>query len=72
MGKNKEKKKDPIVQAVKKKYSDRSALGIEKYGITLAGNNEPIWKRLNHLQEELMDATLYIEWIMGGIYTDAT
>jgi len=50
---------DPIVEQVKEKYSERSSVGIEKYGITLHENDKDDF--LKHLQEELMDATLYLE-----------
>lgn len=43
------------------KYYDRSEMGIKKYGTTLENNSLPLMDWLNHLQEELMDATLYIE-----------
>jgi hypothetical protein len=41
------------------KYSERSERGYQKYGTTLSENNHDNF--LKHLQEELMDATLYIE-----------
>jgi hypothetical protein len=41
------------------KYSERSETGYRKYGTTLSENNHDNF--LKHLQEELMDATLYIE-----------
>ena len=53
---------DAIVQNVLDKYSGRSQAGIKKYGTTLEENQSvdlDYW--LTHLQEELMDATLYIE-----------
>lgn len=50
---------DSIVDQVVRKYEIRSAVGINKYGTTLQTNNKDNF--LNHLQEELMDATLYIE-----------
>jgi len=52
---------DPIVLKVLAKYSERSQLGIEKYGRTLDRDDLNLIDWLNHLQEELMDATLYIE-----------
>tara|TARA_R110002033_G_scaffold64953_1_gene115844 strand:+ start:65 stop:301 length:237 start_codon:yes stop_codon:yes gene_type:complete len=52
---------DPIVESVKVKYDQRSKLGIDKYNTTLYDNPDGFYKFLNHLQEELMDATLYIE-----------
>lgn len=41
------------------KFNQRSALGIAKYGTTLEQNNTDDF--LLHLQEELMDAILYIQ-----------
>jgi hypothetical protein len=52
---------DPIVESVIDKYAERSRVGIEKYGKTLERNDLSALEWLNHLQEELMDATLYIE-----------
>jgi len=51
--------KDQIVEQVVQKYEGRSSVGIKKYGITLEKNNTDNY--LIHLQQELMDATLYIE-----------
>ena len=53
--------KDPIVEDVINKYKVRSRDGITKYGTTLYDSPDGFYKFLNHLQEELMDATLYIE-----------
>jgi hypothetical protein len=53
--------KDPIVKSVVAKYKERSRVGILKYGTTLQDNNLSLDEWLNHLQEEMMDATLYIE-----------
>ena len=52
---------DPILMKLMTKYYDRSNKGIKKYGTTLENNTLPLMEWLNHLQEELMDATLYIE-----------
>lgn len=50
---------DSIVQSVLDKYVKRSEVGVKKYGTTLDQNNTDDF--LTHLQEELMDAVLYIE-----------
>jgi len=55
-------KKDAIVESVINKYQQRSKLGISKYGTTLQDNNADNF--LIHLQEELMDASLYIEKLL--------
>ena len=54
-------KKDPIVEDVINTMRARSRDGILKYGTTLHDSPDGFYRFLNHLQEELMDATLYIE-----------
>jgi hypothetical protein len=54
---------DQIVTSVIDKYANRSEVGIAKYGTTLETNNKDNY--LKHLQEELMDATLYLEKLMA-------
>jgi hypothetical protein len=54
--------KDEIVDQVVNKYYMRSVVGIKKYSTTLETNNKDNY--LKHLQEELMDATLYIQKLM--------
>lgn len=54
-------KTDPVVTQVTDKFKDRSAIGIEKYNTTLQDNPDGVITFLNHFQEELMDATLYIQ-----------
>ena len=53
--------KDGVVQDVKDLYEQRSQVGIKKYNTTLEDSKESLGAFLVHLQEELMDATLYIE-----------
>ena len=52
---------DPVVQAVIEKFQQRSELGQKKYGTTLERNNLPFLSWVQHMQEELMDAILYLE-----------
>jgi len=53
--------KDPIVDIVVAKMKARSKEGIKRYGTTLMDSPDGFYSFLNHLQEELMDAILYIE-----------
>jgi len=53
--------KDKFVEEVMRKYEMRSVAGILKYGTTLERDDLNLVEWLNHLQEELMDATLYIQ-----------
>ena len=53
--------KDKIVESVLSRFKQRSEAGIKKYNTTLERNDLNALQWLTHLQEELMDATLYIE-----------
>lgn len=57
--------KDEIVLAVLKKMDKRSIIGQEKYGATMmqeiVGQEKDLDRFLVDVQEELMDALLYIE-----------
>ena len=53
--------KDSIVESVITQFKSRSERGIDKYGVTLDRTDLSTLEWLIHLQEELMDATLYIE-----------
>jgi succinate dehydrogenase flavin-adding protein (antitoxin of CptAB toxin-antitoxin module) len=54
-------KTDKYVQSVKEKFDERSQAGIRKYNTTLEREDLSFLDWLTHLQEELMDATLYVE-----------
>ena len=54
---------DSIVKSVIGKFANRAVVGKEKYGKTLDRKDLTNIEWLTHLQEELMDATLYIEKI---------
>ena len=52
---------DSVVDSVVKKFQDRSILGQKKYGVTLDRNDLTTEQWIQHVQEELMDAILYLE-----------
>ena len=52
---------DSVVTSVMQKYIQRSLIGKKKYGTTLDRDDLTIVEWINHTQEELMDATLYLE-----------
>ena len=62
---------DNIVQEVVNKYQERSKAGYLKYGTTLDRKDLTVDTWLKHLQEELMDATVYIQKLRNDI-ADAT
>jgi hypothetical protein len=53
--------RDPVVERVVDKFISRSDVGFKKYGITMDQDQSRIFEWLNHLQEELMDAILYLQ-----------
>ena len=53
--------RDPVVERVVDKFVGRSDVGYEKYGVTLDKDPSELLEWLNHLQEELMDAVLYLQ-----------
>lgn len=64
--------KDTIVSAVINDFILRSDAGINKYGTTLDRSDLEVADWLRHLQEELMDATLYIEKLKSLMDKDIT
>ena len=57
--------RDPVVERVVDKFASRSNVGFDKYGTTLEDERrlkmKGLQKYLNDIQEELMDAVLYIQ-----------
>jgi hypothetical protein len=52
---------DKNVEAVCQKLLERSKVGLSKYGVTTERTDISWIGWLTHLQEELMDACVYIE-----------
>ena len=65
MTKKEIKFRDPVVERVVDKFVSRSDVGFAKYGTTLEDERrlkmKGLQKYLNDIQEELMDAVLYIQ-----------
>lgn len=53
---------DTVIENVREKLLSRSKVGINKYGSTLFANNHDNY--LNHLQQEMMDASNYLEKLL--------
>lgn len=64
--------RDEVVKNVVDKFVDRSDIGYEKYGRTLhderTGGHKELLGYLNDIQEELMDAVLYIQAAREELY----
>jgi len=63
--------RDRHVESVISKYRSRSEAGIKKYNTTLERQDLSFNDWLTHLQEELMDATLYTERIKHEVSNQA-
>ena len=54
-----------IEESVARKIVGRGMVGEEKYGVSMAEEKLSVVAWLTHLQEELMDASVYIEKLIG-------
>jgi hypothetical protein len=54
-------KSDSIIEGVIERYKERSEVGFKKYGTNMDRKDLDVQQWLSHLQEELMDATIYIQ-----------
>lgn len=58
---------DPIVESNVSLLRQRSTVGVQKYGTTLADNNLPLRSWLNHALEEALDQANYLQAAMAEI-----
>ena len=59
-------KYDSVVSAVVSAFQKRAEFGQKKYGTTLDRNDLTFLQWIQHAQEELMDAILYLEKLKQG------
>jgi hypothetical protein len=60
---------DSIVNTVVQRFIQRSEFGQKKYGVTLDRTDLKTADWIQHMQEELMDAILYLEKLKTTIAT---
>jgi hypothetical protein len=58
---------DAITEAVVAQLRTRAKKGKLKYGTTMERDDLTLMQWLQHLQEELMDAAVYVEKLKGEI-----
>lgn len=61
---------DPNVAKVVESYLTRAAEGMTKYGVTTERKDINLIGWLNELQQELMDATIYLERAKQDLQND--
>lgn len=59
-----------IEESVARKIVARGKVGEEKYGVSMADEKLSVVAWLTHLQEELMDAAVYVEKLIGTLGGD--
>ena len=61
--------RNPYWERICKLQDKQREKGIKTYGQGLEDNHEPVMKRIQHIQEELIDGLMYLEWlkdVLGG------
>ena len=58
---------NPYWERICKLQDKQRAKGIETYGQGLEDNHEPVMKRIQHIQEELIDGLMYLEWLKDAL-----
>ena len=65
--KEEEEKYNPYWENICKIADKQRKKGIETYGQGVEDNHWDVEKRIQYLEEELVDALMYCEWIKEGI-----
>lgn len=63
---------DSNVEAVIAKHRSRADAGLAKYGTTTDRSDLDVFRWLDHLQEELMDAAIYVERVRKDLHKEAS
>ena len=58
---------DANVEVVRQLLLDRSRIGLKKYGVTTMRTDLGLPEWLKHLQEELLDASVYAQAMQGRL-----
>ena len=58
---------NPYWDRICKLSEKQRAKGMETYGRGLESNPAPILARINHIEEELIDGLMYLEWLKEGL-----
>lgn len=63
---------DMNVEAVRRMLFQRASTGYRKYGVTTERTDIDLMGWLQHLQEELLDAAVYVERLKDELRTSAS
>lgn len=65
--KSNEKSKGEYWENICNLYEKQRDKGIKKYDMTLGQNRKPTKDKIQYIQEELIDALMYLEWVKDGM-----
>lgn len=54
---------NPYWERIEAISAAQRAKGMQTYGQGLENNPAPVYERLRHIEEELIDALMYLEWL---------
>lgn len=58
---------NPYWENVTKIANKQREKGISEYGQGLEANKAAVLDRINYIEEELVDALMYLEWLKDGL-----
>ena len=58
---------NPYWERICKLQDKQREKGIKTYGQGLEDNHEQVMKRIQHIQEELIDGLMYLEWLKDAL-----
>lgn len=58
---------NPYWERITKVAEKQRDKGIREYGQGIESNDMPVEKRIDYLEEELVDALMYLEWLRDTI-----
>ena len=60
-------KSNPYWRNITKLAIKQRQKGMDTYGMGLEANPEDVLTRINYIEEELVDALMYLEWLKEGL-----
>lgn len=61
---------NPYWENITKIAEAQRSKGLKEYGMGIEENKLPVLTRIEYIEEELVDALMYLEWIKNGLKED--
>ena len=59
---------NPYWDRITELANEQRQKGIETYGQGIEDNKLPVEERIRYIEEELIDALMYLEWLKEGLH----